>query len=119
MLQSNMLREENAALRDQCAEYQSQGCALQDEAAEHMRTISAANAQLKLLQSKVGKLVKMKSNVFMKRKDYTFWRPYICDIPGCPIGRLPVAVYPAPTNPTAIYKPSLSGQTATRPYMHR
>ena len=53
MLQSNMLREENAALRDQCAEYQSQGCALQNEAAEHMRTIGAANAQLKLLQSRV------------------------------------------------------------------
>ena len=53
MLQSNMLREENAALRDQCAEYQSQGCAFQNEAAEHMRTIGVANAQLKMLQSRV------------------------------------------------------------------
>ena len=53
MLQSNMLREESAALRDQCAEYQSQGSALQNEAAEHVRTIGAAHAQLKLLQSRV------------------------------------------------------------------
>ena len=53
VMQSDSLREENAALRRQCLEYESQAAALQNEAAEHVRTISAANAQVKLLQSKV------------------------------------------------------------------
>ena len=52
-VQSDSLWEENGALRRQCLEYESQAAALQNEAAEHVRTISAGNAQVKLLQSKV------------------------------------------------------------------
>ncbi len=53
VVQTDCLREENGALRRQCLEYESQAAALQNEVAEHVRTISAGNAQVKLLQSKV------------------------------------------------------------------
>lgn len=53
VVQSDSLWEENDALRRQCLEYESQAAALHNDAAEHVRTISAANAQVKLLQSKV------------------------------------------------------------------
>ncbi len=52
-VQSDSFREENGSLRRQCLEYESQAAALQNEAAEHVRTISAGNVQVKLLQSKV------------------------------------------------------------------
>ncbi|DBA88434.1 TPA: hypothetical protein ACH3X2_004924 [Trebouxia sp. C0005] len=50
--ESDSLWEENGALRRQCLQHESQAAALQDEAAEHVRTITAGNAQVKLLQSK-------------------------------------------------------------------
>jgi uncharacterized coiled-coil DUF342 family protein len=53
VVQSDSLQEENDALRRQCLEYESQAAALHNEAAEHVRTINAANAQVKMLQSKV------------------------------------------------------------------
>ena len=53
VVQSDSLREEIGALRRQCLEYESQAAALQNEAAEHIKTISAGIAQVKLLQSKV------------------------------------------------------------------
>ncbi|DBA73252.1 hypothetical protein WJX77_012686 [Trebouxia sp. C0004] len=54
--ESDSLREENGALRTHCLEYESQAAALQNEAAEHVRTISAGKAQVKLLQSKAKHL---------------------------------------------------------------
>ncbi|KAL0046002.1 hypothetical protein WJX82_010977 [Trebouxia sp. C0006] len=54
--ESDSLQEENDALRRQCLEYESQAAALHNEAAEHVRTINAANAQVKMLQSKAKHL---------------------------------------------------------------
>ena len=58
-LQSDSLREESVTLRRQLAEYQTQAAAMQNACAEHVRTISAGNAQLKQMQAKVTCCMKL------------------------------------------------------------
>ena len=53
-MQSNALRNENAALREQMQEHCKHAAALQEQTAEQSRTIHLGNMQLEQLQSKVG-----------------------------------------------------------------